>query len=143
MKSVSKTTDRWDATEILSGAAGRQAVRAGGVKASDRLRTNGLTLAGASKGHFPLLLFGLGLSIPLVVFTSNSLAKLMDRYPAIICVGAAIIGKVGGEMIMTDRLVEEVFHPARWLTHAVEGLLALGVILVALGWRRTRRAANH
>ncbi len=134
---------RWDATEILSGAAGRQAAPAGGVKASDRLRTNGLKLAGASKDHCPLLLFRLGLSIPLVVFTSNLLAKLMDRYPAIICVGAAILGKVGGGMIMTDRLVEEVFQPPRWLTHAVEGWLALGVILVAFGWRRTRRSANH
>jgi len=102
-----------------------------------------LAVAGASKGHFPLLLFGLGLSISLVVFTSNLLAKLMDRYPAIIYVGAAILGKVGGGMIITDRLVEEVFQPARWLTHAVEGLFALGVILVALGWRRTRRLANH
>ena len=135
--------DRWDATEILSGAAGRQAARAGGVKASDRLRTNGLSLAGASKGHCPILFFRLGLSIPLVVFTSNSLAKLMDRYPAIIYVGTAILGKVGGGMIMTNRLVEEVFRPARWLTHAVEGWLALGVILVVFGWRRTRRSANH
>ncbi len=44
---------------------------------------------------------------------------------------------------MTDRLVEEVFQPARWLTHAVEGWLAQGVTLVAFGWRRTRRSANH
>ena len=135
--------DRWDATEILSGAAGRQAAPAGGVKASDRLRTNGLSLAGASKGHCPILFFRLGLSIPLVVFTSNSLAKLMDRYPAIIYVGTAILGKVGGGMIMTDRLVEEVFQSPRWLTQAVEGWLALGVILVAFSWRRTRRSANH
>lgn len=135
--------DRWDATEILSGAAGRQAAPAGGVKASDRLRTNRLKLAGASKGHCPLLLFGLGLSIPLVVFTSNLLAKLMDRYPAIIYVETAILGKVGGGMIMTDRLVEEVFQSPRWLTQAVEGWLALGVILVAFSWRRTRRSANH
>ena len=67
----------------------------------------------------------------------------MDRYPAIIYVGTAILGKVGGGMIMTDRLVEEVFQPPRWLTQAVEGWLALGVILVAFGWRRTRRSANH
>lgn len=50
----------------------------------------------------------------------------MDRYPAIIYVGAAILGKVGGGMIMTDRLVEEVFQSPRWLTQAVEGWLALG-----------------
>jgi YjbE family integral membrane protein len=103
---------------------------------------NVLAVAGASKGSFPLLLFGLALSIPLVVFTSNLLSKLMDRYVAIIYVGAAILGKVGGDMIMTDRLVTELFAPAPWLVHAVEGLLALGVILVALAWRRVRRPAR-
>jgi YjbE family integral membrane protein len=104
---------------------------------------NVLAVAGASKGSFPLLMFGLGLSIPLVVFTSNLLAKLMDRYPVIIYVGAAILGKVGGDMIMTDRLTEEMFHPQPWLVHAVEGFLALGVILVAIAWRKTRGSANR
>jgi len=104
---------------------------------------NVMAVAGASKGSFGLLLFGLGLSIPLVVFTSNLLAKLMDRYPVIIYVGSAILGKVGGDMIMTDRLTEEMFHPAPWLIHAVEGMLALGVILLALAWRKVRRPANN
>ncbi len=101
---------------------------------------NVLAVAGASKGSFGLLLFGLGLSIPLVVFTSNLLAKLMDRYRAIIYIGSAILGKVGGEMIMTDRLMEEIFHPEPWLIHTVEGVLAIGVILVALAWQRWQRA---
>ena len=100
---------------------------------------NVLAVAGASKGSFALLLFGLGLSIPLVVFTSNLLARLMDRYPVIIYLGSALLGKVGGEMIMTDRLIMENFHPAAWLIHSVEGLLAGGVILVAVLWRRGRR----
>lgn len=104
---------------------------------------NVMAVAGASKGSFGLLLFGLGLSIPLVVFTSNLLARLMDRYPAIIYVGSAILGKVGGDMIMTDRLVADALRPEPWLIHAVEGLLALGVILVALAWRRARRPANR
>ena len=104
---------------------------------------NVLAVAGASKGSFGLLLFGLGLSIPLVVFTSNLLAKLMDRYPVIIYLGAAILGKVGGDMIMTDRLTEETLHPAPWLVHVVEVALAAGVILIALGWRRWRRPANR
>lgn len=102
---------------------------------------NVLAVAGASKGSFGLLLFGLGLSIPLVVFTSNLLSKLMDRYPIIIYVGSAILGKVGGDMIMTDRLIFETFHPEPWLIHAVEGLLAMGVILLALAWRRPRPKA--
>ncbi|MDI1336959.1 MAG: TerC family protein [Lacunisphaera sp.] len=100
---------------------------------------NVLAVAGASKGSLPLLVFGLALSIPLVVFTSNLLSKLMDRYPVIIYVGAAILGKVGGDMVMTDRLVAEMFSPAPWLVHAVEGMCALGVILVALAWQKTRR----
>jgi YjbE family integral membrane protein len=104
---------------------------------------NVLAVAGASKGSFGLLLFGLGLSIPLVVFTSNLLARLMDRYPVIIYAGSAILGKVGGDMIMTDRLITETFHPASWLVHTVEGLLAVGVILAALAWRRVKRPANH
>lgn len=100
---------------------------------------NVLAVAGASKGSFALLLFGLGLSIPLVVFTSNLLARLMDRYPVIIYLGAALLGKVGGDMIMTDRLIAENFQPAPWLVNAVQGMLAIGVILVALVWRRGRR----
>jgi YjbE family integral membrane protein len=100
---------------------------------------NVLAVAGASKGSLGLLLFGLGLSIPLVVFTSNLLARLMDRYPVIIYVGAATLGKVGGDMIMTDRLVAATLQPTPWLVHAVEGTLALGVILVALAWQRRRR----
>ncbi len=97
---------------------------------------NVLAVAGASKNNFGLMLFGLGLSIPLVVFTSNLLSKLMDRYRAIIYVGSAILGKVGGEMIMTDRLIAETFHPEPWLIHTVEGVLAIGVILLALAWQR-------
>jgi YjbE family integral membrane protein len=100
---------------------------------------NVLAVAGASKGSFALLLFGLGLSIPLVVFTSNLLSKLMDRYPVVIYLGAAILGKVGGDMIMTDGLIVENFQPAPWLGYTVQGMLAVGVILVALGWRRGRR----
>ena len=101
-----------------------------------------LAVAGASKGSFGLLLFGLGLSIPLVVFTSNLLAKLMDRYPVVIYIGSAILGKVGGDMIMTDPLVADAFHPEAWLVHTVEGVLAAGVILVALAWRKTRKKAD-
>ncbi|HVT72712.1 MAG TPA: TerC family protein [Lacunisphaera sp.] len=100
---------------------------------------NVLAVAGASKGSLALLLFGLGLSIPLVVFTSNLLAKLMDRFPVIIYLGSAILGKVGGEMIMTDRLVSESLHPSLWLVHVVEWSLAAAVVLVALAWQRRRR----
>ena len=103
---------------------------------------NVMAVAGAAKSSLGLLVFGLGLSIPLVVFTSNLLAKLMDRYPIIIYVGAAILGEVGGDMIMTDRLVAETLQPAPWLVYLVEGLLAIGVILMALALRRGGRKSG-
>jgi YjbE family integral membrane protein len=99
---------------------------------------NVLAVAGASKGHLGLLLFGLGLSIPLVVFTSNLLARLMDRYPVIIYIGAALLGKVGGEMIMTDRLTTTLLAPPAWLVGVVEAALAAGVIGLALALRKRR-----
>jgi YjbE family integral membrane protein len=99
---------------------------------------NVLAVAGASKGHLGLLIFGLGLSIPLVVFTSNLLSRLMDRYPIIIYIGAALLGKVGGEMIMTDRLTILLLAPPDWLVYLVEAALAFGVVGLALALRRRR-----
>jgi YjbE family integral membrane protein len=99
---------------------------------------NVLAVAGASKGSFGLLLFGLGLSIPLVVFTSNLLAKLMDRYSILIYFGSAILGKVAGEMIMTDRLIAETFKPEPWMVYLVELTMAVSVIAVALLLRRKK-----
>jgi YjbE family integral membrane protein len=105
---------------------------------------NVLAVAAASKGSFWLLMFGLGLSIPLVVFTSNLLSKLMDRYPIIVWIGAALLGKVGGEMIVSDHLFfKPPLVPDPWLIHSI-GVAAAGVV-VAIGWflrRRRRRNAS-
>lgn len=99
---------------------------------------NVLAVAAASKGSFALLMFGLGLSIPLVVLTSNLLTKLMDRYPIIVWIGAAILGKVGGEMVVTDKLFfPPPTVPDAWFVHGV-GTLAAGVV-VTVGWISRRR----
>jgi predicted tellurium resistance membrane protein TerC len=103
---------------------------------------NVLAVAGASKGSLLLLIFGLALSIPLVVFTSNLLSRLMDRYVGLVYLGAAILGKVSGEMIMSDPLIADRFQPPAWAVHAAEVALAVGVILIALAWQRfTRKGA--
>jgi len=72
---------------------------------------NMLAVAGASHGNFFLLLFGLGLSIPLVVFMSSLLTRLMDRFRLLLYIGAGVLGKVGGEMIITDPFVHELLRP--------------------------------
>jgi YjbE family integral membrane protein len=90
---------------------------------------NILAVAGASKGNLILLLFGLALSIPFVVFTSTLLSRLMDKYPIIIYVGAAVLGRVGGEMIMTDPFVVGLISPGKILQYGVEIIGAVGVIV--------------
>jgi YjbE family integral membrane protein len=103
---------------------------------------NVLAVAAASKGSFALLMFGLGLSIPLVVFTSNLLSKLMDRYPIIVWIGAAILGKVAGEMVVTDKLFfPGPAVPDPWFVHGVGTLAAL--LVVAIGWVQRRRSRRH
>lgn len=107
---------------------------------------NVLAVAGASHGNIFLLLFGLALSIPLVVFTSNLLSMLMDRYPIIIYIGAAILGRVGAEMIFTDPWVVAWTAPPLWFKYTMEAIFALGVIVVGKAWiwltfRRASQAA--
>jgi YjbE family integral membrane protein len=107
---------------------------------------NMLAVGGASHGNLFLLLFGLGLSIPFIVFTSNLLSMLMDKYPVIIYIGAAILGKVGGEMIITDPftvrllpaslLAPDLVHPNKALQYSVEAVFAAGVIIAGRLWMR-------
>ncbi|MEN6484340.1 MAG: TerC family protein [Syntrophobacteraceae bacterium] len=92
---------------------------------------NMLAVGGASHGNVFLLLFGLGLSIPLIVFTSSLLSSLMDRYPVIVYIGAAILGKVGGQMIITDPVVARLVDPEKVMIYTVEGLFAVAVVLAA------------
>ena len=66
---------------------------------------NVIAVAAVAKGSILLLVLGLLISIPLVVFGATMLMKLMERYPVIITVGAALIGYVAGEMLVTDPVV--------------------------------------
>ena len=97
---------------------------------------NMLAVGGASHGNFFLLLFGLGLSIPFVVFTSNLLSMLMDKYPIIIYIGAAILGKVGGEMIITDAFTANILNPGKLFIYSTEAVFAVGVIVVGKLWMK-------
>jgi YjbE family integral membrane protein len=79
---------------------------------------NMLAVGAASHGNLFLLLFGLLLSIPMVVFMSTWLSTLMDRYPIILWIGAAVLGKVGGEMMITDPWVHGLLNPPKWSEYA-------------------------
>jgi YjbE family integral membrane protein len=104
---------------------------------------NVFAVAAASKGDWRLILFGLGLSIPFVVFAANLLAALMDRYPALIYLGAAILGQVGGDLILTDPFAVRTLHPSKAARWGVEAALAVGVVIAGklIYAARMRRAA--
>src|ERR1019366_1105636 len=109
---------------------------------------NVLAIAGASRGNFWLIAFGLALSIPFVVLSSNLLSKLMDRFPMLIYLGAGILGQVAGEMILTDAFVVDAWHPGNVVRYAVEGALVVAVIVVgrvitAARRRRTKTAPRR
>jgi predicted tellurium resistance membrane protein TerC len=80
---------------------------------------NILAIGAASHGNMFLILFGLALSIPFVVFMSHLLSGLMDRYPVILWAGAVVLGKVGGEMMITDPWVNSLLSPPEWVVYAV------------------------
>lgn len=99
---------------------------------------NVLAVAGASHGNLWLLIFGLGLSIPLVVFASSMLSTLMDKYPVIAYLGSMVLGRVGAEMILGDPLVSGVVHLGDWEHRAVEVVAAVGVLVVAKLWMKRK-----
>jgi len=104
---------------------------------------NMLAVGGASHGNLFLLLFGLAVSVPFVVFTSNVLSMLMDRYPLIIAVGAAILGKVGADMVVTDPAITRFVHLTRPVEYGVQAAGAVGVIVVGqLLMRRSQHRDN-
>ena len=90
---------------------------------------NVLAVAGACDGNMFLFIFGLALSIPLVLFTSNILSILMDKYPTVIYAGAAILGWVGGRMIITDPFIAIAIHPVPWLIIGIQLFCAIGVVM--------------
>ena len=92
---------------------------------------NILAVAGAARGNSALIVFGLCVSIPFLVFASNLIATLMDRYSAIVYLGVAILGKVGAEMIMTDPFMARTLRPSQvsiWMAEsvAIAGIFAAG-----------------
>jgi YjbE family integral membrane protein len=102
---------------------------------------NMLAVGGASHGNLLLLLFGLALSIPFIVFTSGLLSTLMDRYPAIVYAGAAVLGKVAAEMVLTDpSVVARITLPKRalWIAEALAAVLVVVAGRLWLRWMAAR-----
>jgi YjbE family integral membrane protein len=105
---------------------------------------NVLGVAGAAHGSFDLVVLGLLISVPIVIFGSSVVLKLVERFPMIIQLGAAVLAFTAAKMIVGEPLLDPIFDEsdwqamARWATYtvAVAGVLGLGT------WT-ARRAAHH
>jgi YjbE family integral membrane protein len=104
---------------------------------------NVIAVAAAAKGSLTLLVLGLAISIPLVIFGATMLMKVMDRWPIIITIGAALLGWVAGDMAAADPVVKDwVDANAAWLHWAAPA--AGAVFVVAAGkWLAARAAAGR
>lgn len=103
---------------------------------------NVLAVAGAARGSVPLIVFGLCVSIPFVVFSSNLIARLMDRYPAVVYLGSAVLGKVGAEMMLTDPYVIKTMHPTEAFIYGAEAIAILGILAAGRFLSERTRAAE-
>jgi len=102
---------------------------------------NILAIAGLARGSVWLLVFGLGVSIGIVMFTSSILASFMDRYPVVVYIGAAILGRVGGDMMVSDPWITKWLQPSEAVSIGTQ-VFFTGAVLV-VGWLLARRTARR
>jgi YjbE family integral membrane protein len=91
---------------------------------------NVIAVAAAAKGNMTLLILGLAISIPMVIFGSAIMIKLMTRFPIIVTFGACLIGWVGGETIASDVALREFSAENSWLHYAAATAGALSVLAI-------------
>lgn len=101
---------------------------------------NVIGVAAVANGNIPLLVIGLAIAIPIVIFGSTLMIKLMERFPVIVTIGAGLIGWVAGEAIVSDRVLRDTFpvHSVSFYLAAVVGVL----FVIAVGKFLQRRNAG-
>ncbi len=102
---------------------------------------NVLAVAGAAHGSIPLVVFGLLLSVPIVIFGSQMVSLLVERYPVLLFGGAGVLAWTAGKMLMEDAMIQRVviFLGLGNLRLEIFTPLSITAIVMALGWKLRRR----
>lgn len=119
---VKSSANLWEAVKII--------IIADLIMSTD----NVLAVAAAAKGSLALLIFGLGLSIPIILCCSVVTAMLMNKYPWLVILGGAILGKVAGDLIVTDPLVHAQIKPFANIAEWVVPIFLAVVIPIVARW---------
>jgi YjbE family integral membrane protein len=96
---------------------------------------NVLAVAGASHGNVFLVLMGLALSIPFIMWGSNIIAGLLNRFPWLLYVGAAVLGYTGGQLIVEDPFVHQLLTGLDVLNLIIPVVLAVIVVISGYAWK--------
>jgi len=104
---------------------------------------NVIAVAGAAHGSLALLLFGLAVSVPLIVWSSQLILHWMERFPSIVLLGAALLGYVAGQMIFSDPGVLALLPSLpEWVARVAGAVGAL--LVVSIGrWLERRILARQ
>jgi YjbE family integral membrane protein len=101
---------------------------------------NVIGVAAAANGSMLLLVLGLAISIPMVVFGSTMMIRLMERFPVVVTLGAALIGWVGGETLANDTILAPLMQDQHWL-HQAGPVLGAALVLGLGRWLQKRSHA--
>lgn len=91
---------------------------------------NVIAIAGTAKGNIPLLIIGLAISIPIIVWGSKLIGHMMQKWPIIISIGAAFLGWTAGEMITSDQKLMPVVSQYAWMHWGIPAICAISIIIV-------------
>lgn len=103
---------------------------------------NVIAVAAAAKGSMVLLVLGLAISIPLVIFGSTLMIRLMERFPVVVTFGAGLIGWVGGETMVSDKVLVPQVENAHWL-HQAGPALGAALVLLLGRWLQKRHEQDE
>lgn len=104
---------------------------------------NMLAVAGASHSNFLIVVTGLLISIPIVVFGSTIVIKLIERFPLIIYLGAMVIAYTAGSMIVEEPLLHSLLSANHYLEWLVISIIVLGVIISGKLKMQSKLQTNH
>ncbi|HLX22570.1 MAG TPA: TerC family protein [Usitatibacter sp.] len=90
---------------------------------------NVLAMAAAAKGHMWMLIVGLVVTVPVILFGSALLMKLMERFPIFVMIGAALIGWVAGEMIVTDPAIKDWVEANMSSLHTIAPVVCAALVI--------------
>ena len=134
-----------DEKDIVASHSVWNAVRTIAIADTVMSLDNVVAIAATAKGSWPLIIFGLVMSVPLIVFGATLIITVLERYPVLVWAGAALLGWVAGDLIVADPQVHNAM--SAWPADSIDSLAGVlgAIVVVGLGWllRRRHTATNE